>query len=150
MSHLAVDRHVSSSIQTQARSALLTRYGQVLGVQLPWLDDVAIAQTPRKLPVVLMPTEVRELQHMSEGRGLVATLLYGTGLRLMESLRLSVKDIEFERREIVVRDGKGGKDWVTVLPGNVVVPLQEQLARRRGQHSRFGRRLWRRLSAQTL
>ena len=135
LSHLAVDRHVSGSTQTQARSALLFLYGQVLEVRLPWLDDVAIAQTPRKLPVVLTPTEVRELlQQMSGIQGLVATLLYGTGMRLMEGLRLRVKDIEFERREVVVRDGKGGKDRVTVLPENLVLPMQEQLARRRAQH----------------
>ena len=135
LSHLAVDRHVASSTQTQARSALLFLYGQVLDVQLPWLDDVAFAQTPRKLPVVLTPTEVRELlQQMSGVQGLVATLLYGTGMRLMEGLRLRVKDVEFERREIVVRDGKGGKDRVTVLPENLVIPLQQQLGRRQAQH----------------
>jgi integron integrase len=135
LSHLAVDRHVASSTQTQARSALLFLYGQVLDVQLPWLDDVAIAQTPRKLPVVLTPTEVRGLlQQMSGVQGLVATLLYGTGVRLMEGLRLRIKDIEFERREIVVRDGKGGKDRVTVLPEDLVIPLQKQLGRRQAQH----------------
>jgi integron integrase len=135
LSHLAVDRHVASSTQTQARSALLFLYGHVLDVQLPWLDDVAVAQTPRKLPVVLTPTEVRELlQQMSGIQGLIATLLYGTGMRLMEGLRLRVKDIEFERREIVVRDGKGGKDRVTVLPENLVIPLQEQLSRRHAEH----------------
>jgi integron integrase len=135
LSHLANDRHVSASTQAQARSALLFLYGQVLGVQLPWLDEVATARTPRKLPVVLTPGEVRQLLHETSGvHGLVATLLYGTGMRLMEGLRLRVKDIEFERREIVVRDGKGGKDRVTVLPENLVLPLQEHLARRRARH----------------
>ena len=135
LSHLAVDRHVAASTQTQARSALLFLYGQVLDVHLPWLDEVATAQTPRRLPIVLTPTEVRELlQQMSGIQGLVATLLYGTGVRLMEGLRLRVKDIEFERREIVVRDGKGGKDRVTVLPENLVIPLRQQLGRRQAQH----------------
>ena len=110
LNHLAIDRHVSASTLSQARSALLFLYGQVLDVQLPWLDEVATAQTPRKLPVVLTSTEVRQLLQQTKGiQGLVATLLYGTGMRLMEGLRLRVKDIEFERREILVRDGKGGK-----------------------------------------
>jgi hypothetical protein len=117
LSHLANERHVSASTQAQARSALLFLYGQVLGVQLPWLDEVATARTPRKLPVVLTLGEVRQLLQGTSGvHGLVATLLYGTGMRLMEGLRLRVKDIEFERREVVVRDGKGGKDRLTVLP----------------------------------
>jgi integron integrase len=135
LTYLAVDRHVSASTQTQARSALLFLFGQVLDVQLPWLDEVAIAQTPRKLPVVLTPAEVRRLLHQMSGvQGLVANLLYGTGMRLMEGLRLRVKDVEFERREVVVRDGKGGKDRVTVLPENLVLPIQEHLSRRRAQH----------------
>ncbi len=95
----------------------------MLGVQLTWLDEVVNAQTPRKLPVVLTQTEVRQLLQQIPGvQGLVATLLYGTGMRLMEGLRLRVKDIEFERREIMVRDGKGGKDRVTVLPENLLLP----------------------------
>lgn len=135
LSHLAVDRHVSASTQTQARSALLFLYRRVLDVQLPWLDDVAAARTNKKLPVVLTMTEVRQLlEQMNGTQGLVATLLYGTGMRLMEGLRLRVKDVEFERREIIVRDGKGGKDRVTVLPENLVLPLQEHLRRRRAEH----------------
>ena len=111
LSHLAVDRHVSASTQTQARSALLFLYRRVLGVQLPWLDEVAAARLDKKLPVVLTATEVRRLlDEMSGVQGLIAALLYGTGMRLMEGLRLRVKDVEFERREIIVRDGKGGKD----------------------------------------
>jgi len=135
LSHLAVERHVSASTQTQARSALLFLYGRVLEVQLPWLDEVAIAQPQKKLPVVLTSSEVRRLlQEMSGVQGLAAALLYGTGMRLMEGLRLRVKDVEFERREIIVRDGKGGKDRVTVLPENLVVPVQEHLSRRRAEH----------------
>ena len=135
LSHLAVERHVSASTQTQARSALLFLYGRVLEVQLPWLDEVATARSQKKLPVVLTTSEVRALLlEMAGMQGLVAALLYGTGMRLMEGLRLRVKDVEFERREIVVRDGKGGKDRVTVLPENLVIPLQEYLARRRAVH----------------
>ena len=135
LSHLAVDRHVSASTQTQARSALLFLYRRVLGVQLPWLDEVAAARLDKKLPVVLTATEVRRLlDEMSGVQGLIAALLYGTGMRLMEGLRLRVKDVEFERREIIVRDGKGGKDRVTVLPENLVVPLQGHLSRRRAEH----------------
>ena len=135
LSHLAVDRHVAASTQTQARSALLFLYRRVLGVELPWLEDVVSARTDKRLPVVLTTTEVRNLLgEMSGVHGLVATLLYGTGMRLMEALRLRVKDVEFERREIVVREGKGGKDRVTVLPENLVLPLQEQLSRRRAEY----------------
>ena len=135
LTHLAVDRHVSASTQTQARSALLFLYRHVLGVKLPWLDEVVGARTDKKLPVVLTATEVRRLlEEMNGIHGLVATLLYGSGMRLMEALRLRVKDVEFERREIVIRDGKGGKDRVTVLPENLVLPLQEQLSRRRAEH----------------
>jgi integron integrase len=135
LSHLAVDRHVSASTQTQARSALLFLYRRVLDIQMPWLEEVAAARAAKKLPVVLTATEVRRLLgEMSGVQGLMATLLYGTGMRLMEGLRLRVKDIEFERREIVVRDGKGAKDRVTVLPENLILPLQEQLSRRRAEH----------------
>jgi integron integrase len=135
LSHLAVERRVSASTQTQARSALLFLYGRVLDAQLPWLDDVAAARVDRKLPVVLTSAEVRQLlQQMTGVQGLVASLLYGTGMRLMEGLRLRVKDLEFERREIIVRDGKGGKDRVTVLPENLILPIQEHLSRRRAQH----------------
>ena len=135
LSHLAVERHVSASTQTQARSALLFLYSRVLEVQLPWLDEVATARSQKKLPVVLTTGEVRTLlQEMAGVQGLVAALLYGTGMRLMEGLGLRVKDVEFERREIIVRDGKGGKDRVTVLPENLIIPMQEHLARRRAEH----------------
>jgi integron integrase len=93
------------------------------------------ARTQRKLPVVLTPTEVRALLlEVSGTTGLVASLLYGTGMRLMEGLRLRVKDVEFERRELIVRDGKGGKDRVTVLPENMMLPLRDQLAQAKSLH----------------
>jgi integron integrase len=93
------------------------------------------AKTPRRLPVVLTEREVRSLMHAMNGAtGLVAALLYGTGMRLLEGLRLRVKDVEFERRELVVRHGKGGKDRVTVLPENLLAPLQRQLSRAKALH----------------
>ena len=137
LTHLAVDRTVAPSTQNQAKSALLFLYREVLAVQLPWLDEVVAAKDKRHLPVVLTATEVRALLQQTSGTtGLVAALLYGTGMRLLEALRLRVKDVEFERREVLVRDGKGGKDRVTVLPENLMLPLKEQLAHARALHAR--------------
>jgi len=113
---------VASPTQNQAKSALLFLYREVLALQLPWLDEIVGAKLARRLPVVLTPSEVRSLLAELHGTmGLLASLLYGTGMRLLEGLRLRVKDIEFERRELVVRDGKGAKDRVTVLPENLVL-----------------------------
>ena len=145
LSHLAVDRQVSASTQNQAKAALLYLYKQVLQTDLPWLNEVVQAKTPKRLPVVLTPTEVRALLlHMDGSTGLIAQLLYGTGMRLLEALRLRVKDVEFARREIVVREGKGNKDRVTVLPENLIAPLQAQLQKARALHEKdlaagFGR-----------
>ena len=145
LSHLAVDRQVSASTQNQAKAALLYLYKQVLGVDLPWLDEVVQAKRGQRLPVVLTPSEVRGLMLHVEGvAGLIAQLLYGTGMRLMEGVRLRVKDVEFSRREIVVREGKGNKDRVTVLPENLMAPLQAQLQKARALHEKdlaagFGR-----------
>jgi integron integrase len=128
---------VSASTQNQAKAALLYLYKQVLEIDLPWLNEVVQAKTPKRLPVVLTPTEVRELLlHMDGTTGLVAQLLYGTGMRLLEALRLRVKDVEFARREIVVREGKGNKDRVTVLPENLIAPLQAQLHKARALHEK--------------
>jgi integron integrase len=135
LSHLATERNVSASTQNQAKSALLFLYKEVLQVDLPWLDEVVGAKAPSRLPVVLTPREVAALLHELQGTAwLVAALLYGTGLRVLEGLRLRVKDVELERRELLVRDGKGGKDRVTVLPENLVLPLRDQLARARQVH----------------
>ena len=145
LTHLAVDRQVAASTQNQAKAALLYLYKQVLQLDLPWLDEVVQAKRPQRLPVVLTPTEVREmLAHMEGTPGLVCQLLYGTGMRVLEGLRLRVKDIEFERREIVVREGKGNKDRVTVLPENLITPLKLQLQKVRALHEKdvlagFGR-----------
>ena len=137
LTHLAVQRNVAASTQNQAKSALLFLYRVVLALELPWLDEVVGAKTPRRLPVVLTQTQVRALLHELNGTmGLVAALLYGTGMRLLEGLRLRVKDIDFERREIVIRDGKGGKDRVTVLPENLLLPLTEHIARRQALHNK--------------
>ncbi|MGA0612327.1 integron integrase [Caldimonas sp. KR1-144] len=137
LTHLAVDRNVAASTQNQARAALLFLYKEVLGIQLPWLDGIVAAKERRRLPVVLTPSEVRALlDGLQSTPWLVAALLYGTGMRLLEGLRLRVKDVDFTRRELVVRSGKGGKDRVTVLPENLVLPLQAQLARAKLRHDR--------------
>ncbi|MBI4756786.1 MAG: integron integrase [Betaproteobacteria bacterium] len=135
LSHLAVERRVSASTQNQARSALLFLYREVLAQDLPWLDEVVPAKASRRLPVVLTPGEVRGLLGSLSGTmGLVVGLLYGTGMRVLEGVRLRVKDVELARREVVVREGKGNKDRVTVLPENLVLPLQDHLARVRRLH----------------
>jgi integron integrase len=137
LSHLAVDRHVSASTQNQAKSALLFLYREVLKVELPWLDEVVVAKSAKRLPVVLTQVEVRALlNEMSGTMGLIAGLLYGTGMRLLEGLRLRVKDVEFSRREIIVREGKGNKDRVTVLPENLILPLKAHLEKVRALHER--------------
>ncbi|MHB8916291.1 MAG: integron integrase [Thiobacillus sp.] len=137
LSHLAVDRNVASATQNQAKSALLFLYREVLNIELPWLDEVIVAKSAKRLPVVLTQVEVRGLLNaMSGTMGLVASLLYGTGMRLMEGLRLRVKDVEFSRREIIVREGKGNKDRVTVLPENLLLPLQAHLGKVNALHER--------------
>lgn len=127
LTHLARDRSVSPSTQNQARAAILFLYEHVLGACLPWLNDVVQAKSTKRLPVVLTPGEVKLL--LRELRGthlLLAQLLYGTGMRVMEALRLRVKDVEFSRREVTVREGKGSKDRVTVLPESVLPAMQRQ------------------------
>ncbi len=137
LSHLAVNRNVSASTQNQAKAALLYLYKQVLGIDLPWLDEVVQAKSPKRLPIVLTQHEVRELLEAMNGpMWVIVSLLYGTGMRLLECLRLRVKDIEFERREILVREGKGNKDRVTVLPENLIAPLRQQFERAREVHLR--------------
>lgn len=132
LTHLATVGNVSASTQNQALSALLFLYREILGVNLPWLDKVVRAKKPQRLPTVLTKLEVGRIIERMEGTyGLMARLLYGTGMRLMECCRLRVKDIDFERREILIRDGKGAKDRVTMLPGVLIPQLQEHLGRRR-------------------
>jgi len=136
LSHLAVDRQVAASTQNQAKAALIFLYKEVLAVDLPWLGEIVHAKRQPRLPVVLTPGEVRVLLDQMEGvMGLVARLLYGTGMRLMEVLRLRVKDLDFVGRELVVREGKGGKDRVTVLPASLVAPLRAHLERVQTLHA---------------
>ncbi|MBI5503413.1 MAG: phage integrase N-terminal SAM-like domain-containing protein, partial [Deltaproteobacteria bacterium] len=114
---LAVDRRVSASTQNQALAALLFLYKQVMGRDPGWLDDVARAKRPQRLPTVLTRPEVEAILGALDGVSwIMAALLYGAGLRLTECLRLRVKDIDFTRNEILVREGKGNKDRVTMLP----------------------------------
>ncbi len=128
LSHLAVDLNVSASTQNQALAALLFLYKHVLVIELPWLNDVVRAKRPERLPVVLSREETQRLLACFEGElALVTGLLYGSGLRLMEAMRLRVKDVDFARGEILVRDGKGMKDRVTLLPGRQVQPLKRHL-----------------------
>lgn len=135
ISHLATDRNVAASTQNQALSALVFLYQQVLGRELGWLDDLERAKRPARLPVVLTQAEVRSvLAHLDGRHELMAKLLYGAGLRLMECVRLRVKDADFERGEILVRDGKGGKDRVTLLPQSATEPLKNHLEKVRAVH----------------
>lgn len=128
LSDLAVRRNVSASTQNQALAALLFLYKQVLKLDLPWLGEVVRAKKPQRLPVVLSIEEVQAVLAQLQGElWLIASLLYGSGMRLMEVLRLRVKDVDFSSRQIMVRDGKGAKDRVTVLPLRLLEPLKHQL-----------------------
>jgi len=130
LSDLAVRRDVSASTQNQALSAILFLYKKVLLIELPWLDGVIRARRPQRLPVVLTQDEVgRVLAQLDGTLWLVASLLYGSGMRLMEVLRLRVKDVEFARFEILIRDGKGQKDRITMLPKKLLSSLQLHLQR---------------------
>ena len=138
LTYLATQRHVASSTQNQALSAILFLYREVLAVDLPWLDNFERSKKPQRLPVVLTPLEVqgllREAASAPEPIGLIIKLLYGTGMRLMEAVRLRVKDVELVRKEIIVRDGKGGKDRVTMLPESLLKAIRLQLALRKEWH----------------
>jgi integron integrase len=134
LSHLAVDRNVSSNTQNLALSAILFLYREVLGSELPWLVNVTRAKRPQRLPTVLTRSEVqRLLEALQSPLQLIVRLYYGTGMRLMEGVRLRVKDFDLERRQITVRDGKGAKDRVTVLPDALIDPLRRHLSVRRAQ-----------------
>jgi len=132
LTHLAVDRNVAASTQNQALNALVFVYKHVLDQPLGDIAGAVRAKRPARLPIVLSQAEVRGL--LAELRGaqwLIACLQYGSGLRLMESIRLRVKDLEFDRRAVIVRQGKGGKDRVVTLSDALVEPLQRHLASRR-------------------
>ena len=135
LTHLAVAGKVAASTQNQAKAALLFLYREVLAIQLPWLDTVEQAKVSRRLPVVLTQTEVKSLLDRLQGtQQLIGRLLYGTGMRLMECMRLRVKDVEFERHELIVRDGKGFKDRMTMLPDALVEPLKTHMGRVKALH----------------
>jgi integron integrase len=135
LSHLATVRKVSASTQNQALCALLFLYREVYGRDLPWLDDVVRARRPTRLPVVLTQGEVARLLDELHGvTWILASLLYGSGLRLLEAMRLRIQDVDFARNEILIRDGKGRKDRRTVLPRKVKGPLLAHLERVKVQH----------------
>ncbi|MGH7354299.1 MAG: integron integrase [Candidatus Rokuibacteriota bacterium] len=135
LTSLAVDGHVAASTQNQALSALLFLYRQVLEVDLPWLDGVVRARRPERLPVVLTRDEVRAvLERLDGAPRLMACLLYGAGLRVLECCRLRVQDVDFATNQIVVRGGKGDKDRVTMLPALVKAGLATHLRAVRAQH----------------
>lgn len=135
LTHLAVKEDAAASTQNQALSAILFLYEHVLKQPLDRLQGVVRARRPKRLPVVLTVDEVRRVMaHLSGDKWLIATLMYGSGLRLLEALRLRVKDLDFERGEITVREGKGDKDRVTMMPQAVIPPLQEHLRRVRAIH----------------
>ncbi|MEY2485243.1 MAG: hypothetical protein QOH39_891 [Verrucomicrobiota bacterium] len=135
LTDLAVNHNVAASTQNQAFSALLFLYREVLKEELPWIDDIARAKRPAKLPVVFTPEEARAVLNKLNGTArLMAHLLYGCGLRLNECVRLRVKDVDFGYLQITVRDAKGGRDRVTMLPVSVVDPLRRQIEKRRITH----------------
>jgi integron integrase len=135
LTHLARDGGVAASTQNQALSALLFLYKQVLKQDLGWLNDVERAKKPARLPVVLTSEEVRRIfQHLHGTPRLMAGLLYGSGLRLMECVRLRVKDVDFGYARITVRDAKGAKDRLTMLPLNLASGLQRHLQKVKAQH----------------
>lgn len=132
LSYLCNERRVAVSTHKQALCALLFLYKQVLQVDLPWMDELHRPTRAPRRPTVLTANEVASVfAHMHGVNALMAKLMYGTGMRLMECMTLRVKDVDFERREITIRDGKGGKDRMTMLPLSLAVPLREQIAQAR-------------------
>ena len=149
---LANERRVAASTHNQALSALLFLYREVLGVDLPWLDSVQRPRTPKRIPSVLTVAEVAVvLAALPPDMALLARLLYGTGMRLMEGMRLRIKDVDFDRSVIVVRQAKGDKDRVVMLPRSLAADLRQQVlaARAQWEHdshcARAARTCWRKL-----
>ena len=135
LTHLAVNRNVSASTQNQAMNAVLFLYKKVLGIDLPWMKDVTPAKRPQRLPVVMTRDEVRAVFAQLEGRNwLIASLLYGSGLRVIEAMRLRVQDIDFARHQLIIRQAKGAKDRMTILPEQLRDPLHQHLAKVRSIH----------------
>jgi integron integrase len=137
LTHLAVARKVAPATQNQAKSAVLFLYREVLVIELPWLTDIVPAKAPTRLPVVLTRAEVSAILAVLSGtHRLFGRLLYGTGMRIMEGVRLRIKDVDFARHEIVVRDGKGAKDRMTMLPQSIERSLRLHLRDVRELHER--------------
>lgn len=135
LSYLAIKRNVTASTQNLALNAILFLYKQVLAIELPWLDGVVRAKPSQRLPVVLSRDEVQQLLAQLDGTyQLMATLMYGTGMRLMECVRLRIKDVDFDQLTITVRLGKGSKDRVTLLPRTLIDPLKYHLQRVKQLH----------------
>lgn len=135
--HLAVERKVSPSTQNQALQALLFLYRDVFKSSVGWIDDIPRPHRPQHLPVVFSRREVNAILGHTRGvHRLVLSLIYGAGLRLSEGLRLRVKDIDFDYRQVIVRDGKGQKDRVSILPVSLVGPLQDHLTGIKSMHER--------------
>ena len=145
LTHLARVGRVAASTQNQALSALLFLYKEVLQQKIGWLDQVERVKRPVRVPLVLTKEEVRRVfTHLHGTNRLMAGLLYGSGLRLMECVRLRVKDVDLGYLRITVRDGKGGKDRITMLPVNVAKSLERHLQKMKAQHEQdledgFGR-----------
>ncbi len=137
LSHLATEREVSASTQRQALAALLFLYREALQIELPWIDDIVRAKQPQRLPVVLTREEVARLWQQipqASRRGLVLRLLYGTGMRLLEGLRLRVQDLDFATGSITVRAGKGNKDRTVMMPASLRGELRAVLEERKAWH----------------
>ena len=135
LSSLATQARVAASTQNQALSAVIFLYSEVLNVELDWLDGLVRAKRPERLPVVLTQDEVRRLLSALQGPvWLLASILYGAGLRLLECVELRVKDVDLAKRELRVRDGKGRKDRVTMIPARLIEPLAARLADTRRLH----------------
>jgi len=135
LAYLAVDQKVAASTQNQAMAALLFLYREVLGKELPRLNQIERPTKPKRLPVVFTRQEVQAvLAHLQGTNHLVVSLLYGSGLRLLECLRLRVKDVDFQTNQIIVRDGKGEKDRVTMLPVSLKEPLRGHLKKVKRLH----------------
>ncbi len=135
LTHLAVNRQVAPSTQNLALSSILFLYKEVLKIELPWIDNFQRAKRSTHIPVVFTREEIKRLFAQLDGTyWLMFSLMYGSGLRLMECVRLRVKDIDFHYRQLIIRDGKGSKDRVTVLPATLIEPLQNHLARVKVRH----------------
>jgi integron integrase len=136
LNYLAVERNVSASTQNQALQGILFLYKQILHKDVGWIDDIKRPSTPKHIPVVFTKTEAHSIIEQMEGTSkIVTSLLYGSGLRLSEALRLRIKDVDFGFKQIIVRDGKGEKDRTTILPQSLIPHLKERIEKRIELHN---------------